>query len=300
MTSPEFTGPRPAPGQPGPAAKRKSYRRHAGVTLVEMIVVIAITGIIGAMVAVFIRRPIEGYVDSARRAQLTDIADTALRRMLRDLHLALPNSVRVATDGLGVTYLEFLITSGGGRYRAAPTSLGAGNILDFTAADSSFDVLGPVPAFAGGESIVLYNLGPGFTNADAYVGANRAAYSSLAGSTITLSAATLFPLESPGNRFQVVQYPVTYACNPTAVAVSTTAANEVRRYWNYTIVATQQTPPSGGSSAQLAGNVGGCTITYDPNAIQGRNGIVSLRIQLTGSGGESVTLFQEAHVSNIP
>jgi MSHA biogenesis protein MshO len=39
-----------------------------GVTLVELIVVIAITSIIGAVVAVFIRRPVEGYADAARRA----------------------------------------------------------------------------------------------------------------------------------------------------------------------------------------------------------------------------------------
>jgi hypothetical protein len=59
-----------------------------------MIVVIVITGIIGGIVAVFLRMPVQGYVDSARRADMTDIADTALRRISRDLHSALPNSVR--------------------------------------------------------------------------------------------------------------------------------------------------------------------------------------------------------------
>ena len=71
-----------------------------GFTLVEAIVVIVITGIIAAGVAVFIRAPVEGYVDSVARAELTDAADTALRRLSRDVNSALPNSLRgrVVTD----------------------------------------------------------------------------------------------------------------------------------------------------------------------------------------------------------
>jgi MSHA biogenesis protein MshO len=270
--------------------------RASGFTLVEMIIVIVIMGIIGAMVAVFMTKPVANYVDSARRAELSDIADTALRRIVRDLRLALPNSVRVTSAG-GVNYIEFLITNGGGRYRAALTGAGTGDPLDFVIADSSFDVLGPALTFAGGESIVIYNLGPGFTGADAYAGGNRASYGGATGSAVSnivLSSATLFPLASPANRFQVVQYAVTYACGDPV-------AQEVRRYWNYGIVSAQPAPPVGGSSAQLARDVSTCAITYTPNTAQSRNGVVQLSLTLgTPAGGESVTLFQEAHVSNVP
>src|SRR5207247_10236805 len=71
--------------------------RAGGVTLIEMVIVIAITAIIAAALSVFISRPVEGYADAARRAELSDIADTALRRMTRDLRTALPNTIRITS-----------------------------------------------------------------------------------------------------------------------------------------------------------------------------------------------------------
>eukprot|EP01133_Synstelium_polycarpum_P021102 gene21102-25353_t len=63
------------------------------------------------MVAMFIRLPVQGYIDANARAALADLADTATRRMARDIRLALPNSVRVTGNG---RYLELLLTKSGG------------------------------------------------------------------------------------------------------------------------------------------------------------------------------------------
>lgn len=263
-------------------------RVQRGFTLLEAIIVIAITGIIAGVVAVFIRAPLQGYFDSARRAELTDTADTALRRISRDVHLALPNSVRVAQVGT-VYYLEFLQTSGGGRYRANGPS---GDILDFSAPDSSFDVLGPAVATVPGEMnlVVVYNLGmPG---SDAYAGGNSSAISSITGNNVLLSATKLFPFASPANRFQIVSYPVSYICDPVAKTLT--------RYWNYTIQAGQPTSfVAGTPSALLAKNVGGCLISYQAQVVTQRAGLVSAWLQLTQSG-ESVSLYHEVHVSNVP
>lgn len=268
------------------------HSRSGGATLVELVVVIAITGIIAAAVASFIRGPIEAYVDAARRAELTDIADTALRRMTRDLRTALPNSIRVDATG---KYIEFLQTRGGGRYRVEQTGTATGDALDFTAPDDKFDVVGPMPDFsgAGTKYIVVYNLAsdPLIPTANAYSGDNREAYASNDGTAITLAAQKQFPVASPGRRFQVVDHPVTYACE----------AGVLRRYWGYAFSATQVAPPAGGSNTLLATNVdvAGCSFSYVPDNATARTGVVAMTLQIT-ERGESVRLFQQVHVSNVP
>jgi MSHA biogenesis protein MshO len=274
---------------PRPTAKS----RELGVTLIEMIVVIAISAILAGAVAVFIKRPFEAYIDAERHAELSDIADTALRRMTRDVRTALPNSIRITESpaASGILYLEYLQTSGGARYRAEPDSGGAGNILDFTTTDSSFDVIGTMPPFAGGESIVIYNLASSGSVANAYIGDNRAAYSSNAANVITLAAAKQFLFPSPSKRFHVVQYAVTYACNPTT--------GELRRYWNYGFVDPQPTPPGTANNALLATDIAGCSFSSDASAAGLRTGVLMLTLRVARNG-ESVRLFQQVHVNNVP
>ncbi|PKO84915.1 MAG: prepilin-type cleavage/methylation domain-containing protein [Betaproteobacteria bacterium HGW-Betaproteobacteria-11] len=276
--------------------------RTAGFTLIEAIVAITITGILGAIVAVFINKPVQGYFDSVRRAELTDQADVALRRLTRDLRLALPNSLRVASAG-GVNYVEFIMTASGGRYRDETDGSTGGDFLSFTnAGDTTFDVLGPMPAnppIAANDFIVIYNLGPGNAPADAYTGGNRAQVQSIAGNVVTLAANPFAvqapPLPSPDARFQVVPgatRAVTYAC-PDAAA----APGNLTRQWNYGFNAAQATPPAGGTTNILAGGAT-CTLEYAANA-SGRNGLLLINLTLT-QNNERVNLAQQIRIDNTP
>jgi MSHA biogenesis protein MshO len=155
-------------------------------------------------------------------------------------------------------------------------------------------VIGTMPTFAGGEFIVIYNLAASGTTANAYVGDNRGAYLSYTPSTITLSPSKQFPFSSPGKRFNVVQYAVTYVCNPTT--------HELRRYWGYAIVDPQPTPPvSPPNNALLASNVAACSFTYANTGAAQRTGVVMLSLQIQESGSnDSIQLFQQVHVTNVP
>ncbi|HKO88806.1 MAG TPA: prepilin-type N-terminal cleavage/methylation domain-containing protein, partial [Burkholderiales bacterium] len=105
------------------ASKAPTERRRArGVTLVELVIVLTLLAIIASVAAIALRDPVIAYRDSQERAELTDVADAALRRMARDIRLALPNSVRVNGGNL-----ELLLTRTGGRYRTDPNNLGQGD-----------------------------------------------------------------------------------------------------------------------------------------------------------------------------
>lgn len=265
--------------------------RQHGFTLAEAVIVIAITGIIAAVVAIFIRVPIQGYVDTARRAEMTDIADTAARRIARDLRLALPNSVRIFGGGATGTSVEFLQTRSGGRYRAVAGAAGD-DPLEFDTPDTSFDILGAPMAFQSGDRIAIYNLG--IAGANAYNGDTLRSYNGTTGSAVSnvvFTPNTPFPLESPGRRFQVVETPVTYRCD--------LAEKTLRRYSGYAISLAQADPPSGGISPVplLATNVTSCLFTYE--AVNQRLGLLSIRLTLA-QGGETVSLYHDVHVNNVP
>ena len=149
-----------------------SQSHQGGVTLIELTMVIAIIGVITTVASVFIKSPIDAYVDSARRAALTDTADTAMRRIARDVRKALPNSARIPNSQC----LEFIPTKAAGRYRDTVDVLSTGDILNFVALDSSFNMLGlndDLPAdqkIEAGDMVAVYNLG--VSGADAYAGDN--------------------------------------------------------------------------------------------------------------------------------
>ena len=290
-------------------------QRQRGVTMVEMIAVIVITGIIGGAVAVFIRLPVQSYTDSVARATATDAADVALRRISRDLRLALPNSVRRTSPAAGKVYLEFLQTTAGLRYLAEDDVIGTappGNYLNWNdVTKTSFDVVGGVPsgrhAPAVGDYVVVYNLGEGQEPGNAYncsAACNRATISVITPTTITL-ATNPFPaqtvagtaLMSPSKRFYVVTSAVTYGCD--------TATGKLTRYWGYAISDTQPSDAAAfvpGSSALLAENVKSCDFAYT-NLSNQRSALVGLSLELRIPGGEtaaSLKLEHQIHVDNTP
>jgi MSHA biogenesis protein MshO len=277
---------------------RLNLHTQSGFTLVEMIMVIAITGIIGAIAAVFLKAPVQQYMDVARRAEMTDIADTALRRIGRDIRTAVPNSVRLPTQA-GSSYIEFLPTSTGGRYRAGEP----GDILDFTVADDSFDVIGQV-TFAANDQIVLGSTqSDGNPPYDSSASGVRRAYTGSAGAqtNVAIAGAAQFPAfaEVQGHRFATVpndQQAVTYACENAGVA-NGEGSGTLRRYWHYGFNTTQAAPPLSGSSAMLADKISTCLFVYD--VTNQRNGLVTITLGIT-RGGESISLYHEIHVNNVP
>lgn len=286
-----------------------SARDHQrGFTLIELVVTLVISTVVVSFVSMFISGPVAGFADQSRRARLVDAADTALRRIGRDVRRALPNSVRTTSAG-GVAALELLGTVDGARYRAQPPGTSA-QILDLAVAVGSFNVLGPFtqvakPFSSTSHYLAIYNVGvPG---ADAYELANVI---TPAGTAITIAAdgatgedrVTLVPpfrfaFGSPTQRVFLVDGPVTYLCDPIA--------GTLMRYAGYGIGASQSSRDShgellaaGATASLMTNRLTACSFAYSPGTAE-RAGLVSLEFTVRAEG-ESVSLLSQVHVDNGP
>ena len=288
-----------------------TYRNNKGFTLIELIIVILIIGILSGVLFMILRGPMTQFIQVEKRANLVDIAETALLRMTREIRLALPNSIRIS-DGAALSScdisvnttcaLEFLRTLDGGRYRRQ-----GANRLKFNKQSDTFEYFGTLnnlgsinvggfgqadclSANATVDCMVVFNTGQ--TGANSYNGDNIAAITAKTASTLSfnLSPVTKFPYESPRQRFFVVDTPVSFICS----------GSQITRYYDYLIEPIQKAPPVTGNSNLLANNISACTMDYDAGTST-RAGLVTLSITVRDNNlGQEVTLLQQAHVDNQP
>lgn len=280
---------------------RPSERRRAGgFTLVEAVLVIVVTGALFATVAHFIVPAVQAHLATTARAQLVDQADLALRRIGRDLRIALPNSTRVSTSGLA---LELIPTTGGARYMAE-----GANRLQFGTVATSFDLVGPALTLTAGQDLVFYNLGPGVTGSDAYAAngsaaeqasSNRRSTSNGAGAATTIglvsSAGLPVAAFASPHRVVAVEPPVSYRCD--------LGAGTLTRHSGYGFQPSQPDPPAGGTSAVLASGVTACRFSVDEAVITTGAALVQMQLTLatsTSAGTERIALHHAVHVDNLP
>lgn len=279
-----------------------------GFTLVELIVVIVLIGIIGAVLVLQLLPAVRSYLLVGQRAALTNQADTALRKIVGEVRSAVPNSLRLESSEC----MELVPSKDGGRYRLGPDTTDsddAGAFLDEFAPRSQFDVLTaatnpPVP----GDAIVIGNQ----NTSDVYSGANYSGAnvgivqtvgvptSAANGvSRIALASDIQVPPGYDGGRFVVVpkdEKVVTYRC----VNVDSGAG----KLYRYTAANFSLTTNCSGnvpaSAALVADKVSQCAFIYSPNqgATQ-ESGFVQLQLTLSDKG-ESVPLTIGAHVDNVP
>jgi MSHA biogenesis protein MshO len=285
------------------------WQRQQAFTLVELVITIAISAIVVSFMAMFIAGPVAGFGDQTRRAELVDMAENSLRRIARDIRRALPNSVRVTTNG-SVVAVEMLNSVDGVRYREQPPPANAARRLDFSTADDSFNSIGRFtqiskPFSSNQHFLSIYNVG--VSGANAYELANVITPpgtqididdDSIPGEDrIQLSPAFQFAFGSPAQRVFLIDGPISYLCD--------TATGTLRRYAGYSIAASHGDRDSdaelvgaGATSSLVTNRVAACNVLYTAGTAQ-RSGLVSLAMSVA-EAGEQVALLHQVHVDNVP
>ncbi|MBD9427269.1 type II secretion system protein [Pseudomonas sp. PDM15] len=291
--------------------------RLRGFTLVELVMVIALSGLVALMISTVLSRPLEGFAGQSRRAILVDQAAGALNRMSRDVRLAIPNSLRVSANGQAV---ELLLIHSAARYR--PNRAGGEGLSFSTAAAGScgsstvggrcdsVQVLDAGINPAGANWMVLYNVGavsggvpePG---SNVWGGGNPGVITPTGTTFNVVNAAPAgesqiilgnlpasgfqFTFASPQRRLYLAQTVVGYRCS----------GGQLLRYsYNQLLGAIPNTPPAGSNPQPVAANVASCGFVYQSGSTQ-RSGLLALNLQLS-QAGESVQLMQQVHVDNAP
>ncbi len=270
-----------------------------GVTLVELVVVLTIMGVVASIGATLVGRIVAGQQDNRGRLVLAMMADAAVAGMADDLARALPNSLRLTSNGAGI-WVEFVPVLDAGRYRAAPDTVSGspGDPLELdNAADNSFDVIGTaLDASTAGKELVFNNLAT--PEADVYSGNNRRAGIVLAsgGQHVAFTAAGALPTAAAQPRFFVVGTPITLAC------VAVAGGFELRRYTGYGWLASQPVSAAtlaGASNSLQLGGLTACGASYS-NALA-NIGLLNLRLKAGAAGSSTVMeLLHQLPVDNAP
>ncbi|HIV73438.1 MAG TPA: type II secretion system GspH family protein [Candidatus Aquabacterium excrementipullorum] len=298
-------------------SKPAHHGTRGGFTLVELILVIVIMAVIAASLAVVMRPALDAYVDSRVRAEISDQADSAIRRMLRDVRQAVPNSIRIPNTQC----FELVPTSTGGRYRQGrDTTNDAASCdstwtsacsapLDPSQATTDFDTLTPLSTTPSANDWVVIN---NQNTSDVYAGVNTAQITNVQALNDTRGrlrisiASKQFPYGYDGGRFMVVpnsQRAVFYVCSGADGTVDSSGNGKgvLVRVKNYGFNAAYPTScPAAASGDIVASRVLSCTFIYDPNqgATQ-QNGFIWLELTMTRNN-ESAHLAVGAHVTNSP
>lgn len=292
----------------------KLIKSTQAFSLIELIIVVVLLGVMASAGSYFILKPVEAYIDIERRQELVDSAEMAVRRISRDIHNALPNSLRISSDSTRST-LEIINIADGARYRdeTGTSHNTSTDRLSFNpSGDDEFNIFNTFKALSNGTTLpsnhrlVIYN-----TSDDVYSAGSSNDFKSIitpATTTIslstddtpdeqkiTLSTAHQFEYESPSQRIYVVNGTIVYICDENTNTLTRYAGN------TYTAIqanADEDSELSGYNSALVTQNVSSCNFSYDAGTST-RSGLVTLQISLS-KDNETINLQHEVHVVNVP
>ncbi|WP_421867641.1 prepilin-type N-terminal cleavage/methylation domain-containing protein [Motiliproteus sp.] len=268
-------------------------RSTQGFTLVELVVVIVVMAVLGVGVSQFIVNTSDSYVSTALRDRQGSAARAVVERISRELRNALPNSVRVSADQ---QCLEFVPVLGGSIYTRIPLTSASSSFSSIPFSSGAAPSIGRVAVYPINTASV-YNLATtsaAMSSISPDVSSSQSALEDTVEIDVQLSRAHRFPLESPSQRWFMVDDPVSFCFSGT----------QLFRYRDYDYLTSQPSPGGFGSGneqtpkrALLANGASGSFVVI-PATLQ-RNALVQMNLDLR-ERGEGVSIVHEVQLRNAP
>jgi MSHA biogenesis protein MshO len=260
--------------------KQPAGTGREGFTLIEMILVILILGIIGAMGGEMISTAFKGFSDTDARMELFEEGKLALMRMEREIHHMLPNAITNTGTTISFGLIDVNTLSGPifGQYES---------VDEDTIHDLSNTVL------ANGSLVSIYNTSWADFTA---VGSRKIYSTTAAGSNMNLNKAVIGG-ESASKRFYPVRKAVRYFLDGSVLYRAETGVTLVTDF-----ATTLSSIPHGTgaipSAYPLLSHITALNFNYVPASLT-RNALV--RVNFTLANKEEILDFhKEIQVRNVP
>lgn len=256
-----------------------------GFTLVELIAVLVVFAVIAAMGTSFVATSFDSYTQSVERTTLVNQSRAVVERIARQLHIALPYSVRVSSSG---NCLEFMQITGGSNYigQLPDANNGAPAVSSIDTAPFTLN-LGTAAHVAVGAMAASEIYTTSTTAA-------RAGVASTDGNPITrvnLSNAHRFVRNSINERIYVTAQPERFCA----------IGGQMIHFSNYGLITgpVGDTSP-GGVSALMADDViaGAPTFALSP-ATETRNTLIAIAFSISRNG-ETLDISHQVQIRNVP
>jgi len=267
----------------------RSTTKMSAFSLLELIIVLVLVSILAISLSGLTRDSVSSYIDAKDRSRLTQSSKWIVEKISREVREALPQSVRVGSAS-GYYCLEFMAIVNASSYIDLPET---GSITSFNAVNynllttnASFVAIMPITTssiYSGGSLASLASISQDSVDPNQVV--------------INLNAATSFANRSPQRRFYLLTSPISYCLNDVT--------GKMWRYSNYTLSANQPLPPAGGSLVGENLSANPWVFNYLVGTLS-RSGLLQInlhsqnRARSFSGNQESIDLFQEVHVRNVP
>jgi len=272
--------------------------KNSGFSLVELVMVITISGILVVVIGPLLGRPFSIFNDMQTRASLVDKAHAALASVTRHVRQAIPNSVRVNGGALELMPISFA-----GRY---PLVDNAADVDGLTPRqlDSNFSIFGNVPPLTG-QRLVVNPTSTVLLYAAAADSLNRIMTPSTSSISVIDNAnqdrITILPAfrfdpggnGSPARRVFATSGPLSFICDSGNLQLLEGYVATVNQPTNISAA-----PLSAAIKSLVSESISSCQFRFSAGTAQ-RSALLTMELVLT-ENGESIRLIEQMHVENFP